>query len=44
MRLVQASWEAVDAVFTDLGFVAVELDPNGYRRGGLLAITRRTAR
>jgi uncharacterized protein len=44
MGLVEASWEAVDAVFTDLGFVTVELDPNGYRRGGLLAITRRTAR
>ena len=42
MGLVQANWEAVGAVFTDLGFAAVELDPHGYRRGGLLAIARRT--
>lgn len=43
MGLVQSNWEAVGAVFTDLGFVTVELDPDGYRRGGLLAITRPTA-
>jgi uncharacterized protein len=42
MGLVQANWEAVGAVFNDLGFATVELDPDGYRRGGLLAIARRT--
>lgn len=42
MELVQANWETVGAVFTGLGFAAVELDPHGYRRGGLLAIARRT--
>jgi uncharacterized protein len=44
MELVKASWEAVGAVFSGLGFAAVELDPHGYRRGGLLAIARRTHR
>jgi pyridinium-3,5-biscarboxylic acid mononucleotide sulfurtransferase len=42
MGLVQANWEAVGAVFNGLGFATVELDPDGYRRGGLLAIARRT--
>jgi uncharacterized protein len=39
---VRASWEGIRAVFTGLGFITVELDPNGYRRGGLLAIAPRT--
>ena len=42
MGLVEANWEAVGAVFRGLGFATVELDPEGYRRGGLLAIARRT--
>jgi pyridinium-3,5-biscarboxylic acid mononucleotide sulfurtransferase len=42
MELVQANWDAVGEVFGGLGFAAVELDPHGYRRGGLLAIARRT--
>jgi pyridinium-3,5-biscarboxylic acid mononucleotide sulfurtransferase len=42
MALVEANWEAVGVVFHDLGFATVELDPNGYRRGGLLAIAPRT--
>ena len=42
MELVQGSWESVVGVFKGLGFAAVELDPHGYRRGGLLAIARRT--
>jgi uncharacterized protein len=42
-ELVEANWEAVGAVFSGLGFATVELDPDGYRRGGLLAIARRTA-
>jgi uncharacterized protein len=32
-------WPAVEAAFLELGFTAVELDPKGYRRGGLLALT-----
>ena len=42
MELVEANWEAVGVVFHDLGFATVELDPEGYRRGGLLAIAPRT--
>jgi pyridinium-3,5-biscarboxylic acid mononucleotide sulfurtransferase len=42
MGLVEANWESVGVVFHGLGFAIVELDPNGYRRGGLLAIARRT--
>ncbi|MGH7701826.1 MAG: ATP-dependent sacrificial sulfur transferase LarE, partial [Gemmatimonadales bacterium] len=30
-------WSAVEGFFRGLGFGAVELDPRGYRRGGLLA-------
>jgi pyridinium-3,5-biscarboxylic acid mononucleotide sulfurtransferase len=40
MELVQAHWGAVREMFGRLGFAAVELDPLGYRRGGLLAIAR----
>jgi pyridinium-3,5-biscarboxylic acid mononucleotide sulfurtransferase len=43
MELVEANWEAVGAVFHQLGFATVELDPEGYRRGGLLAMAPRTA-
>lgn len=42
MELVRGNWESVAGVFTGLGFTAVELDPKGYRRGGLLAIAART--
>ena len=42
MELVRSSWESVAQVFRGLGFAAVELDPHGYRRGGLLAIAPRT--
>jgi pyridinium-3,5-biscarboxylic acid mononucleotide sulfurtransferase len=38
MDHLRANWETVDAFFAGLGFSTVELDPNGYRRGGLLAI------
>jgi uncharacterized protein len=38
MERVRANWESIDAAFSALGFIAVELDPNGYRRGGLLAL------
>jgi uncharacterized protein len=42
MKRLRANWEAIDTAFTRLGFGAVELDPNGYRRGGLLTIAPRT--
>jgi hypothetical protein len=42
MERVRASWKGIRAVFTGLGFITVELDPNGYRRGGLLALAPRT--
>jgi pyridinium-3,5-biscarboxylic acid mononucleotide sulfurtransferase len=33
---VRRAWETVSAFFASLGFTTVELDPAGYRRGGLL--------
>jgi uncharacterized protein len=42
MERVRGNWKAIDAAFAALGFAAVELDPQGYRRGGLLAIAPRT--
>ena len=38
MERVRAAWGEVSAFFSELGFEAVELDPAGYRRGGLLAL------
>ena len=35
---LRAGWETVAAFFAGLGFASVELDPRGYRRGGLLAV------
>jgi pyridinium-3,5-biscarboxylic acid mononucleotide sulfurtransferase len=35
---VRRQWDAVERFFADLGFASVELDPVGYRRGGLLAL------
>jgi len=35
---VREQWTAVVTFFSGLGFATVELDPAGYRRGGLLAI------
>jgi hypothetical protein len=40
MDRVRANWDTIGAAFTGLGFTLVELDPNGYRRGGLLALAR----
>ncbi len=37
-------WDAVRAVFDELGFTDVELDPRGYRRGSLLAIAGESGR
>ena len=39
MARVRGEWEAVERFFSGLGFAAVELDPAGYRRGGLLSLT-----
>jgi uncharacterized protein len=44
MDLLRASWDTITAVFAELGFASVELDPAGYRRGGLLAIAPRSSR
>lgn len=38
MDPLRANWNTVLAFFTTLGFSSVELDPSGYRRGGLLAM------
>jgi len=38
MDRLRAQWSLIDAEFAGLGFEEVELDPAGYRRGGLLAI------
>jgi uncharacterized protein len=38
MDLLRNNWDGIEAFFAALGFGMVELDPDGYRRGGLLAI------
>jgi pyridinium-3,5-biscarboxylic acid mononucleotide sulfurtransferase len=38
MGRIRAQWSSIDAEFASLGFDEVELDPAGYRRGGLLTI------
>jgi uncharacterized protein len=38
MGKVRANWEAIGVTFAALGFAEIELDPDGYRRGGLLAL------
>ena len=38
MEIVRSAWPLVEAKFRALGFVRVELDPRGYRRGGLLSL------
>jgi uncharacterized protein len=43
MDRARANWETIDVIFAKLGFSTVELDPKGYRRGGLLTIAPRTA-
>lgn len=42
MERVREQWPALGVVFAALGFTEVELDPNGYRRGGLLALAPRS--
>ena len=41
MPLLRSRWQAVERFFAGLGFERVELDPTGYRRGGLLALAPR---
>ena len=43
MALVRGEWEAVAERFAALGFASVELDPVGYRRGGLLTLGTRAS-
>ena len=38
--LLSRRWPEVERALLDLGFAAVEQDPRGYRRGGLLALAR----
>jgi pyridinium-3,5-biscarboxylic acid mononucleotide sulfurtransferase len=37
-------WSGLAAFFAELGFASVELDPRGYRRGGLLAVLAESGR
>jgi uncharacterized protein len=39
---IRAEWQSVERYFAGLGFASVELDPAGYRRGGLLRLTPRS--
>lgn len=41
MPRLREQWEVVTGFFHRLGFASVELDPSGYRRGGLLALAPR---
>ena len=38
MEMLEANWQAISVAFSSFGFAEVEIDPNGYRRGGLLAL------
>ncbi|HEX6105717.1 MAG TPA: ATP-dependent sacrificial sulfur transferase LarE [Gemmatimonadales bacterium] len=38
MSRLRTSWAQVERRFAELGFARVELDPEGYRRGGLLRL------
>jgi uncharacterized protein len=38
MERLRRDWAKIDEFFAGLGFDSVELDPNGYRRGGLLSL------
>ena len=43
MERLRIHWADITTAFLDLGFEAVELDPQGYRRGGLLALAPQTS-
>jgi uncharacterized protein len=40
MAHVRQQWSDIDQTFRDLGFTVVELEPQGYRRGGLLTLAQ----
>lgn len=42
MERLRGDWEAIETVFAGLGFMTVELDPQGYRRGALLPLALQT--
>jgi uncharacterized protein len=42
MEMLEANREAIGVAFSSFGFAEVEIDPNGYRRGGLLALAPHT--
>ena len=44
MEHLRTRWDTIATFFLELGFATVELDPKGYRRGGLLAIAPRSSR
>jgi uncharacterized protein len=44
MARVREQWPLVETAFSSLGFDEVELDPQGYRRGGLLALAPQSPR
>lgn len=44
LERVRQAWDAVTGFFAGLGFASVELDPAGYRRGGLLTMAPRSPR
>jgi pyridinium-3,5-biscarboxylic acid mononucleotide sulfurtransferase len=44
MARVREQWPLVETAFSNLGFDQVELDPQGYRRGGLLALAPQSFR
>jgi uncharacterized protein len=41
MERLRGDWKRIELVFAEIGFTSVELDPDGYRRGGLLALAPR---
>jgi uncharacterized protein len=43
MDILHRQWDSIRLVFAELGFNGVELDPKGYRRGGLLSLARPTS-
>jgi uncharacterized protein len=42
MARLRGGWDTIAGFFERLGFENVELDPRGYRRGGLLALAQRS--
>ena len=42
MNRLREQWDIIESAFRAFGFTAVELDPRGYRRGGLLSLAPRS--